>query len=624
MDVQAAFDRAVQLHRGGELTEAASLYAKLLTDSPAYLGAIEGLAQIRFQTGDARGASELLRRAVAIEPGSWAFHANLGGALAAQGLFDEAIGELQHALGLKRDSPDIRMNLARMLSRAGGAQVSAGNVKGGIENFRQAIVLQPGFVEPYIELANTLMTERRFAEAVEPYRRAIELSPNSPEAFNNLGVALQEAARLDEAVDACLQAIALCPNYPEAWYNLGRMRQDQGLDEPTEKAFRETIALRPQFAEAHNNLAMTLGAQGRFDEAIASYRHAIEIRADYKDPWINLGVALKDSGRLGEAISHYRQVLAKWPELPEAWWNMGTTLLLAGDFERGWPAMESRRRIATLGCDRQFSEPQWRGEPLEGKTVLLHAEQGFGDAIQFIRYAPLVRDRGGRIIVQCHPELVRLFNGQAGVDHVVGDIQPLPRFDLHCPLLSLPHVFGTTLANIPASVPYLNPDPPLVDRWAGTLEKLPGTLRVGIAWAGNPKHVNDRRRSISPAELGPLGAINGVRYFSLVKRTGLQESTMPLPISCVDLTTALSDFSDTAAMIGNLDLVISVDTAVGHLAGAMGKRVWLLLPYAPDWRWMLGRDDSPWYPTMRLFRQRAWGDWGSVIHHVVAALKQEL
>jgi len=190
MDVQAAFDRAVQLHRGGELTEAASLYAKLLTDSPAYLGAIEGLAQIRFQTGDARGASELLRRAVAIEPGSWAFHANLGGALAAQGLFDEAIGELQHALGLKRDSPDIRMNLARMLSRAGGAQVSAGNVKGGIENFRQAIVLQPGFVEPYIELANTLMTERRFAEAVEPYRRTIELRPNSPEAFNNLGVAL--------------------------------------------------------------------------------------------------------------------------------------------------------------------------------------------------------------------------------------------------------------------------------------------------------------------------------------------------------------------------------------------------------------------------------------------------
>jgi len=270
---------------------------------------------------------------------------------------------------------------------------------------------------------------------------------------------------------------------------------------------------------------------------------------------------------------------------------------------------------------RNFTKPQWDGRALEGRTLLLHAEQGLGDAIQFIRYLPLMSQRGGRIIIECYAELQRLFQIMAGRCQIVACGQPLPAFDLHCPLLSLPRVFGTTLSNIPHVVPYLHPDAEEARKWHHRLLWQSRLVNVGLAWMGNPAHKNDRSRSIKLARLAPLGQVPGVRFFSLQKGEAAAETkTPPSGMELVDWTQELKDFADTAGLIANLDLVIAVDTAVVHLAGAMGKPVWTLLPFVPDWRWLLEREDSPWYPTMRLFRQNSWGDWDSVITRVVDAL----
>ena len=269
----------------------------------------------------------------------------------------------------------------------------------------------------------------------------------------------------------------------------------------------------------------------------------------------------------------------------------------------------------------EFAQPPWDGSELNGKTVLLHAEQGLGDSIQFVRYVPMVRDRGGKVVLQCQPALSRLFTGLPGIDRVIKNGDPIPRFDAHCPLLSLPRAFGTTLDSIPASVPYLTADPAAALDWAKRLADRPGK-KVGIVWAGRAGYVGDRTRSLSLTTLAPLACASGITWYSLQKGyAAAQISDAPQGMELIDRTAELNDFADTAALIANLDLVISVDTAVAHLAGAMGKSVWTLLPYAPDWRWLLNRDDSPWYPTMRLFRQQRPGDWGEVIQRIAESLR---
>jgi hypothetical protein len=269
----------------------------------------------------------------------------------------------------------------------------------------------------------------------------------------------------------------------------------------------------------------------------------------------------------------------------------------------------------------EFAEPPWDGRPLEGRTLLLHAEQGFGDAIQFIRYLPLAAERGGRIIIECQAQLQRLFQINAGGSQIVASGQPMPDFDSHCPLLSLPWVFGTTLASVPDIVPYLRADAENVGSWRQRLAEHSQVVKVGLVWSGNPAHKNDRCRSMTLARLAPLAQTRGVRFFSLQKGEAATEARTPPPgMELIDWTEELTDFADTAALIAHLDLVIAVDTAVAHLAGAMGKPVWTLLPFVPDWRWLLEREDSPWYPSMRLFRQPFWGDWDSVIERVADEL----
>jgi tetratricopeptide (TPR) repeat protein len=541
------------------------------TDSKA----LENLARQRFSNGDVGGAIDLLRRAIAIDPYSPHLHANLGVALAAVGRLDEAIPVLQQALSLNPGSPQIEANLAKA----------------------------------YIDQGNTLLSDRRYGEAVPCYQNALKLQPDHRWMLNNLAIALQETGRPQEALMVCLRAVEVHPDFVEAWYNLGRIHQD--LDRQTEAAaaFERALLLRPDYAAARSNMAMTLQARGRFDEAVVEYRRAIESDPEYDDPQINIGIALRDAGRTDEAIAHYRNLLSVRPDLAEARWNLGITLLRQGQLEEGFAAAEARRRIPRLKCDRTFNRPQWQGEDLSRRTILLHYEQGFGDVIQFVRYASLVHDRGGRVIVLCQPELKRLFENQLQIEKVIAEGESLPAYDVHCPLLTLPLIFRTTLESIPNNVPYIKPDPSLASKWADRLSPLRPARTIGIAWAGNPRHANDDQRSIPPELLGPLAQVPGVRWVSLQKP---RPAKLP-NLNLLDLTDEFSDFADTAALVFNLDLVISADSAVAHLAGALGKPVLTLLPYVPDWRWMLDRTDSAWYPTMRLFRQPKFGDWLDVV-----------
>jgi tetratricopeptide (TPR) repeat protein len=497
----------------------------------------------------------------------------------------------------------------------------AGRLQEAERLYRQVLAQQPEHVDALHLLGVTAAQLGRGDVAVDLLRRAIALRPNFADAYSNLANALTSNGQLDQAVTACRQAIDLNPNLPEAHNNLGNALKDKGEIDQAIAAHRQAIALNPRLAEAHYNLGNALRDKGELGKAIAAYRQAIAVKPNYVDAHVNLGDALKEQGQLDEAIAAFRQAIVLRPGFAEVHSNLALALLTRGHFQEGWQEFEWRWKCEDSPALGNLAQPLWEGRPLEGRTILLHAEQGLGDAIQFIRYLPLVEQRGGRLVILCHTQLQRLFQANAGRWQVVTQAQPLPAFDLHCPLVSLPRVFGTNLGNIPKESPYLHADAEEARKWQDRLAKHSPLVKVGLVWAGRPAHTNDRNRSMKLARLAPLGQAPGVRFFSLQKGEAAAEAkTPPLGMELVDWTQELKDFADTAALIANLDLVIAVDTAVAHLAGAMGKPVWTLLPFVPDWRWMLQRQDSPWYPTMRLFRQPCRGDWDSVIARVVDAL----
>ena len=412
------------------------------------------------------------------------------------------------------------------------------------------------------------------------------------------------------------------PEQPDALHLMGLLAFQTDRLADSIYFFRRALAVRPMFANAWHSLAKALHLQGRADEASVAYRRAISLANDYVEAYCDYATLLAERGQVDEAIAAYQDALSHKPEFVLAQYNLSLLLLLKGDYQQGFRMHESRWRASELGLiQRNFTQPQWRGEPLNGRRILLHCEQGFGDAIQFIRYAPHVAERGGKVIIECHAALKSLFSNIVGVDQVIVEDSPLPPFDLHCPLHSLPLAMGTTVETIPSHIPYLHADLQRAEQWKTCTNSDSGTLKVGLVWAGRSTHDNDRNRSLNLKDLEPLTHIAGVSLYSLQK--GQRNSrTDPAAhrIALIDHTDELNDFSDTAALIANLDLVITVDTSVAHLAGAMGKPTWVLLPFLPDWRWMLERSDSPWYSTVRLFRQSKIGDWKSPIEEVLQAL----
>lgn len=456
----------------------------------------------------------------------------------------------------------------------------------------------------------------RFADAENLYRAILHEQPDHGVALHLLGVLTGQRGNHQAAIDLIRRAIAIDPTNADFHSNLGKFLIELGDPDAAIAACRKAIALNPSLADAYLNLGVALQAQDQLDAAIDAFRRALELKPDYAEAHGNLGAVFKALGQLDAAGQSIRAALALNPDLADAQWNLALLELLRGNFAQGWPQYERRLTFPeNASLTSRFPHPGWTGQDIRGKTILLIAEQGFGDTIQFIRYAAMLEQRGAKVIALVRAPLARLLQRAAGVAQVSTESDTITPFDFQCPLLSLPGIFGTTLQTIPAEIPYIRPDPSLVSQWAARFDPSDRRPRVGVAWAGSPTHKNDRIRSIPSTLLNPLAEVKDVKFLSL------QRDRLPSRLDITDWSADLSDFADTAALIANLDVVISVDTAVAHLAGAIGKPVWIMLPYILDWRWLLNRPDSPWYPTMRLFRQPSRGDWAGVVQTISAELR---
>ncbi len=449
--------------------------------------------------------------------------------------------------------------------------------------------------------------------AIELMRESIRLAPQMGEFHNNLGETLRAAGDQAGAKQAYLKAIELSPQSAEAYSNLGNALRSEMKIEEAIAAYQKAISIAPSLAVAHHNLAEILQELGKTDEAIAAYEKAIAARSDYVKPMIGLGVALMSQRKPFDAIEWYRKAIELEPNNAEAHWNLSLALLLTAQWDEGWKEYEWRWRTQEL-TPRNFHQPMWNGQDLRGKRVLIHAEQGLGDTIQFVRYAATLAERGATVILECQKQLAEVLATTFGVSQVIRQGDPLPEFDYHVPLSSFPHCFGTTLQTIPAKVPYISVPASSRQDFPG-LTQAGGKFKIGLVWAGALGKGTLATRTMSLKHLKPLTEIDHTTYFSLQLN-----GTPEIASNGLEMFDWGFNFTDIAAAIARLDLVITVDTSIAHLAGAMGAKVWTLLPYAPDFRWLLDRDDSPWYPTMRLFRQTRPGQWNDVIDRVTKAL----
>jgi len=610
LPVQHLMAQAVRSHEARQLEEAKQLYLRVLAIDEKHARSLYGLGLIAHASGDCEDAVRRLREAIAMNPGDAACHAGLGASLQALGKGDEAASEYRLALKLDPNDAAAHNNFAGLLQRAG-------NLEDAKLHYERAIALRPGFAAAYCNLGTVLQNRNDLAAAVACLQKALALKPDLAEAHNNLGLVLRKMGRLDEAAAHYERAVALRPDYAEAWSNFGVLLRQMGKLEESAACFVKALHLRPGSAEAFDNLGNTLRDMGRLAESVACHERALALRPDGAQAHNNLGYTLRKQGKLAESRASYEQALHLDPGSPDIRWNLSLLDLLEGNLTDGWLHYEVRFEREE-NRPRSFPKPAWRGEPLNGARILLHAEQGLGDSMQFLRYVPLVHAAGGRVILNVPRALHRLAARLSGVDTLTVDDEPLPPFDWHCPLMSLPLAFRTTLDSIPAQIPYLT----VPEEARQTLDDLHGPKReprIGLVWSGNPRCTEDQIRSLSLSNFTPLFNLPGLRFFSLqMGAAAAQLRAIDAPVT--DLSPAIGDMADTAALIMGLDLIITVDTSVAHLAGALGKPTWTLIPFAPDWRWLTEREDSPWYPTMRLFRQDAFGDWESVIHKVRARL----
>jgi Flp pilus assembly protein TadD len=466
-----------------------------------------------------------------------------------------------------------------------------------------------------LQLAAEQLAAMQPQKAIEICREAIARFPENAKIPYVLAIALKDARKPGEAIDAYMQAIRLNPNFFEAYNNLGTLLIEQSRFDEAIKALSEAIRLRPDLAQIHANLSNALRDNWQLEDATAAAKKSMDLNPDLAEAHASMGAALLGLGRFDEAINTCRNAIQRKLDLPGAHLNIALAELVLGNLERGWPEYEWRLRCPDVLPTRKISLPMWNGSRIDGKTILLYSEQGLGDAIQFIRYAPMVAGMGGRVLLECPAALGPIFRGFPGVERILASGAPVPGCDFQCALASLPGMFKTTLHSIPAPIPYLAADPKAAESWRKRIEPSNDVLQIGLAWAGRAENRNDRNRSMPLKNFSPMANMTRVRFHSLQT-----SRTTNAPFALSDWSDSLKDFGETAGLIANLDLVISVDTAVAHLSGAMGKPVWLFLPFLPDWRWMLERTDSPWYPTMRLFRQKAAGDWDDVIRRVAEEL----
>ena len=559
-------------------------------------------------------------RPLALKPEFTLAWTSLGLSQAELRRFAEAEASFRRALEIEPRGPRIWNNLGNVLSDQGRRQDA-------VAALERALELDPRCVDAHNNLGNALRELGQRDEAIASFERAIAIRPEFPEAHNNMGIAWAAKGDYPRAIACYREALRLWPEYPAAHNNLGiALGHEKHFDEAI-AGYRRALELKPDYAEAHNNLGIALSQEGDYEEAIGRFRRAIELKPDYAEAYSNLGITLTELGRLDEALASYNEAVRLKENYPDAYMNRALAFLVRGDFERGWREYESRWQCKDFN-PRNFKQPQWNGGPLEGRRILLHAEQGFGDTFQFVRYARLVKEeRGGRVIVWCPKPLVPLVSQCPYVDQVTVEGAKLPEFEVHLPLLSLPKVFGTSLETIPSQVPYLFAKPQLVEHWRDELSYI-NAFKIGINWQGNPRYRGDRHRSVPLEKFASLAKVPGVRLVSLQRGLGSEQidqvsSRLSVTALGAHRDEAAGAFMDTAAILMNLDLVVSSDTSLVHLAGGLGVPVWVALPWAADWRWLLEREDSPWYPTMRLFRQREPGDWDELFQRISGQVQQK-
>jgi tetratricopeptide (TPR) repeat protein len=578
------FKQALAAYEAGQFVEAERLCAVIHQAEADHFGATRLLAVVQYRLGRHKETLASYDRMLAIRPDHAETYNNRGVVLHGLKRFNESLASYDKALAIHPDYPEAHNN--------------------------RGVVLH--------EL-------KRLADALASYDRAVAIRPEYAEAHHNRGVVLADLKRFDEALASFDRALEIRPSYPDALYKRGI-----ALDELTRFAealasYDRMLAIRPDDAAALNRRSDALRQLNRFEEALASCDQALALRPDFAEAHNNRGVILKELRRFPEALASFGRAQQLAPDYAEAHWNEAVLQLLCGEFLRGWAKYEWRwKRDRVAPTRRDFSQPQWDGlNSLYDKTILLHGEERLSDAIQFCRYVPQVAARGARIILQVPQPLRALMSSLVGGVQILSYGEDPPRFDIHCPLASLPSAFGTKLDTIPSATPYLRPPTDALLTWEMRLgaKKRP---RIGIAWAGDPRRENDRRRSIELRALLPLFAIDAT-FLRLQKdlRPG-DEAALKSRGDIFDPTELLGDFSDLAALVSRLELVISVDTSLAHLTGALGKPVWILLPFTPDWSWQLSRNTTPWYPTARLYRQVKPDDWDEVIARVAADLPSVL
>ncbi|MDR3438541.1 tetratricopeptide repeat protein [Telmatospirillum sp.] len=618
-DAAQLFQQAVEHHQAGRFDEAERLYRSILATEPRNVGCLYHLGLVAQQRGRHADAVDLFQQAVQLNGKVAGLHGSLGTSLAALGRLDDAIASHKRAIALEPELVSAIYNL-------GNAYLARGNRREASACFQRTAALRPDLAEPYNNLGSIFSAIGAFEAAERSFERAIALQPQVAAGHNNLGNVRKEQGRLAEAEACFQQAISLQPDYVEAHYNLANLRLDMSDIKGAMARFQQVIAVKPTLPEAYNNLGSVLHMNGDVEQAVTCYKRVLTLDPRFPEAHANLGTVYRDRGDIDLAIATYRHAIDLDPTYPLAHTNLAVSLLLRGEFEEGLREFEWRERGGPNGPNREYSQPEWTGEPLAGRTLLLHAEQGLGDTLHFVRYAPILAAKGAKIILEVYPPLVRLLASVPGVSRILATGTELPPHDFHLSLMSVAYRLGTRLDSIPASVPYLAPEPRQVADWARRLARLPG-LKVGLVWAGEPRphdpraHSVDRRRSMKLEQLSPLLALPGVSFVSLQKGSPARQlDDIPAELRPLDMMEDIADFADTAALVANLDLVISVDTSVAHLTGALAIPIWILSRFDGCWRWLQDREDSPWYPSARLFRQKSPGDWTDVVERVTNAL----
>jgi tetratricopeptide (TPR) repeat protein len=583
-NVAQMMESAAAQHRAGKLAEAERAYNEVLAVDQGHTGALGLLGALYMQLGQ----------------------------------FDRAMTTLERALKSDPSNPDTLNNLGCLLMRQ--QDVAAAKA-----HFEKAMRAKPDYPQAHYNLGNVLRTQGKINDAIAHYETALRLRPQYPEALFQLGQALRAEGRLDEAIAAYEKALIGEPNHPRLLHHLGNLLREKGEPQAAIIRYDAALRLKPDYAEALVNYGTALRDTGKLDEAMAKYQEALRLAPLVPDVHINIGTLLHHQGRMKDAIASYDTALRFQPDNGDAQWNKAIAQLALGNYREGWPLYESGLDVKGKRGKLMFKAKRWDGRPFQDKRLLIWGEQGLGDTLQFVRYAKLCKARGGKVIVMCVPSLARLIRTNPFVDEVVTAATESD-FDFQASLMSLPYIFGTSLETVPADIPYLSVTKDATEKWAKRFDGADG-FKVGLVWAGSSREGDaisaliDKRRSLHLSELKPLLDTKGVRFYSLqLGAAAAQITELGLQDKIADFTSDISDFMDTAAIIDRLDLVISVDTSTAHLAGALGKPLFVLSRFDACWRWLQNRESNPWYPQARIFGQPKAGDWDSVIQQVHTAL----